>query len=465
MVEGLIQLLEDFEPTISSIVGLLTLCAAIWGVAQLTLRGRRKDAADLDRTEAEGPRGPGRPWQSLFNLGLTEHSQLEELVSVRTVNVVLFCLLVVSFPWLLFCLLLGQSLLLTLLNLIVFSGTLLCFAVQRAGATTTARWLVIVLVVVYWLGALLTVGEKQGTEYFLAGLVTLPVLILSRAQVGQRLLAMALIAAVYAAGVATTAGKPPPMVLDQRALDWGYHVNALFLAGIIFASVSYYKHFAATSYQLLTSRKRENDALVSRFLPADLVLRMVNEETVAAQWHPEGTVLVGSLTGFGDLYARLPAIDLVTKLDTVYARFDEVIGANGVEKVKSLGTVYVAAAGLDDSGDSYASIARSVLAMRRIVADFAREEALPIGFRCGVATGLTISGVIGKARPRFDIWGEALDAATRLEASAGEGEIAVNEQAYWRLERHFAFAAQADFANSYLLLGKAQADGQTPHSA
>jgi len=459
MAEPLIQLLADFEPTISSVVGLLTLCAAIWGVVQLTLRGRRKGAAAGDRSEAGLPPGRGRPWQALFNLGLTEHSQLEELVSVRSVNVVLFCLLVVSFPWLLFCLLFGQSLVLTLLNLIVFSGTLLSFAVQRAGATTTARWLVITLMTIYWLGALLTIGEKQGTEYFLAGLVTLPVLILSRAQVGQRLLSIALIAVVYAAGVAATAGRPPSMALDQRALEWGYYINALFLAGVIFASVSYYKRFAATSYQLLTSKKRDNDALASRFLPADLVRRMINEETVTAQWHPEGTVLVGSLTGFGDLYARLPAIDLVTKLDSVYARFDEVIGANGVEKVKSLGTVYVAAAGLDGSSDSYASIARSVLAMRRIVTDFARDEALPIGFRCGVATGLTISGVIGKARPRFDIWGEALDAASQLEATAGEGEIAVNEQAYWRLERHFAFSAEADVASSYLLLGGAKGDG------
>jgi class 3 adenylate cyclase len=465
MVEQLIQLLEDFEPTISSIVGLLTLCAAVWGVVQLTLRGRRKNAEAAEQTASAIPAGRGGAWQSLFNLGLTEHSKLEELVSVRTVNVVLFCLLVVSFPWLLFCLLLGQSLPLTLLNLVVFSGTLLCFALQRAGATTTARWLVIIIIVTYWLGALFTVGEKQGTEYFLAAMVAMPVLILSRAQAGQRLLCIALIAGAYAIGVAATAGRPSPQVLDPRVLEWGYYVNALFLAGVVFASVSYYKHFAATSYQLLSFRKRENDELVSRFIPADLVQRMVNEEAVAARWHPEGTVLVGSLTGFADLYTRLPAIDLVTKLDTVYSRFDEVLEANGVEKVKSLGTKYVAAAGLNDSSDSYASIARSVLAMRLIVADFAREEALPIGFRCGVATGLTISGVIGKSRPRFDIWGEALDAAAQLEASAGEEEIVVNEQAYWRLERQFSFAAGADPGNSYLLLGRAQGNGRTPQHA
>mgnify|MGYP006296144289 CR=1 FL=1 len=302
-------------------------------------------------------------------------------------------------------------------------------------------------------------------EYFFAAMVALPVLIISRAEVGQRLLSIALIAGVFALGVALTAGRPTAPGLPRQALDIGYHANALILAGMIFAAVSYYKQFAATSYQLLTARKSENDALVSRFLPADLARRIANEEAIAARWHPEGTVLVGSLTGFADLYARLPAIDLVTKLDTLYSRFDELIEANRVEKVKTLGTVYVAAAGLDDADDSYAAIASSVLAMRRIVAEFARDEELPIGFRCGLATGLTISGVIGKSRPRFDIWGEALDAATRLEATAAEGEIVVNEQAYWRLNRLFAFAGNAVAENAYLLLDRAQDRGKTPQHA
>lgn len=465
MSEQLIQLLEDFEPTISSIVGLLTLCAATWGVVQLTLRGRRKGAASTDSTVTGRPSTRSQGWQSLLNLGLSEHSQLEELVSVRTVNVVLICMVVVSFPWLLFMLLSLQPLPLSLVNLAAFTGSLLCLALQRAGATTTARWGVIAIVVTYWFVLLLAVGEKEGLEYFFAVLVTMPVVIISRAQVGQRLLSIVLIVCAFACAVALTAGNPPAVVLDPRALQWGYYVNALILAGVIFAVVSYYKRFAATSYQLLSSKKRENDALVSRFLPADLAHRIVNEETVAARWHPEGTVLVGSLTGFANLYSRLPAIDLVTRLDTVYSRFDELIEARGVEKVKTLGTVYVAAAGLDDSSDSYAAIAHSVLAMRRIVADFAREEGLPIGFRCGVATGLTISGVIGKSRPRFDIWGEALDEASRLEATTGDGEIAVNEQAYWRLNGHFSFTGETDAGNSYILLGNAHDNERAPRQS
>lgn len=458
MLEPVFRLLADYEPTISSLVGLLTLCAAIWGVLRLRVASRGRAAM-----EQQSPVPPAqvadRPgWQALFNLGLTEHSQLEELVSIRTVNVVLFCLLVISLPWLLVCLLVVQSLPLAILNLALFSAVLLGFALQRAGATTAARWMVILVATMYWMSMILTVGAMQGVEYFLAGLLTLPVLILSRAQRGQRLLSVAIILGVFILGVALTRGKAATGVLDETTLAFGYHVNALFLAGLIFASLSYYKQFAATSYQMLSSKKRANDALVSRLIPSELAQGMVNEDTPGAQWHPEGTVLVAALTGFSPLYTRLPAIELVAKLDSLYSRFDELIEGNGLDKVKTLGTVYVAAAGIRSTEGGYAPVAASALAMRAIVERFARKEDLPIGFRCGVATGLTISGVIGRSRPRFDIWGEALDAATRLEASGADGEILTNETAYWRLSKHFAMVSHESQTGCYRVIAELDAD-------
>lgn len=462
MLESTLRMLEDYEPTISSIVGLLTLCAAIWGVVRLGIMPHRRRAAEAVALSTVSSGVPSSAWQSLFNLGLSEHSQLEELVSVRTVNVVLFCLLIVSFPWLLACLLFIDSAVLALVNLVVFSGSVLGFALQSAGATTAARWLVILIVAIYWLGALVTVGGMYGTEYFIAGLLSLPVLILSRAQTVQRLLSIAFIAAVFALGLALTMDQPPHMALDEGTLTFGYYVNALTLAAIIFASVSYYKRFAASSYQVLSSKKKQNDALVSKLMPSDLAKQMVNQETMAAQWHPEGTVLVGTLTGFSNLYSRLPAIDLVAKLDELYSRFDELMEAHGLEKVKSLGTTYVAAAGLNRDGGGYTSVASAALAMRTLVGEFAREQDLPIGFRCGVATGLTISGVIGKSRPRFDIWGEALDTAALLGTSAEDGEVWTNETAYWRLGKHFAFSSAAEGQAPFKLLKQLEAHELVP---
>jgi class 3 adenylate cyclase len=321
---------------------------------------------------------------------------------------------------------------------------------------------VIIVATIYWLSLMLTVGPMQGLEYFLAGLMVLPVLILSRAQTGQRLLSVGFIVGVFALTILLTRGKGAPPILEEQTLAIGYHVNGLILAGVIFASVSYYKRFAATSYGMLSSKKRQNEALVSRLVPSGVASEMANQNSAAAQWHPEGTIMVGVVTGFSELYARLPAIELVAELDTLYSRFDELIESRGVEKVKTLGTSYVAAACVRDARGDHAAIAESALSMRDIVEDFAREHDLPIGFRCGIATGLTISGVLGKSRPRFDVWGEALDAATTLQAAACDGEILANETIFWRLKDAFRFAGHDGHGGAHALVSRVERNELTP---
>ena len=97
------------------------------------------------------------------------------------------------------------------------------------------------------------------------------------------------------------------------------------------------------------------------------------------------------------------------------------------------------------------AVARAALAMRDALAAFTERTDWPLTFRCGMATGITISGVIADARPRFDLWGEALEQATRIGQQAGDGELRVNEAAYWRLKSSYDFEACAD--GSYALQG------------
>lgn len=442
MLESVLQTLSNYEPTISSIVGLLTLCAAIWGILQLTVTGRLRSSQNPVAGEVAATKPKRVGWASLVNLGLSEHSKLEELVSVRTVNVVFFCLLIMSFPWLLLSLQSTSLLVLTAVNLLVFVSALLGFALQRAGATGAARWLLIVVSAIYWLGCILAVGAMQGTEYFLAALLALPVLVFSRVNIGQLFLSVVFLIAVFALGVYLTLGGTRLLAQDEAALliRIGYYSNAFFLAAVIFVTVNYYKGFASSSYQMLASQKQHNEALVAKLLPQSIARQMVSREVDAAQWRPDATVLFATLTGFTQLYSRLPAMELVAHLDTLYSRFDELINEQDIDKVKTLGTTYVAAVGIDSVSSDARAIPLCCLAMRKIVTDFARENELPIGFRCGIATGLTISGVIGKSRPRFDIWGEALEAATALQAQANEGDILVNQTAYWRMREHFQFS-------------------------
>jgi len=439
VLNSILQTLVQYEPTINSIVGLLSLCAAIWAVIRLTVARQKSGSAKIVALESSPRPTRGFQWRSLINLGLSEHSRLEELVSVRTVNVVFLCLLGFSLPWMIVSLLIVKNATLSFLTLSVFVIALLGLALQHSGATSSARWLLIIGAVLYWLGILLTLGPMHGTEYFLAALLAAPVLIFSRAQVGQVALSSMFVLGMFCLGVALTHSSRPAQILTEETLQNVYNVNAVFLAVIIFSVVDYYKNFAASSYQILTDQKHQDDKLVSKLFPPDIAQQMINQETTAAQWHPDATVLYATLTGFTELYSRLPAIDLVKKLDDLYSRFDELTEHHHIDKVKTLGTTYVAATGINTEHSDHTAIADTSIAMREIVMEFASEHGLPISFRCGIATGLTISGVIGKSRPRFDIWGEALEAAASLQTIAANDEILVNETTYWRLDDYFEF--------------------------
>jgi class 3 adenylate cyclase len=447
MLDTLAQTLSAYESTISAIVGLLTLCAAFWGALRLTVLRRAGIASDTPRAApADAPAGRRR--FRLLDLGLGQHSRIEQLVSVRSANVVLLGLGVTSLIWLFVSFTSSSMTLLTEINLFIFVGVLLALALQSQGSTSTARWLLVFLSNLYWMGALLAVGPMAGTEYFVAALVMIPVLVFSRRERGQMILALLLTALVFAVGVLLSQVLPPALMLPPRVESLGYVANALLLTAIVFTSVRYYRHFASSSYHELTRQKAQNDDLAGSLFPRRILQRFQSEGAVA-DWHPEATVLYVRIGGFSNLHKRVPAIDLVGRLAQIYSRFDELVEQHGLDKIKTLGMAYVAATGVGGQGDSRSDLVACALAMREALRDFADESDWPLTFRCGIATGITISGVIADARPRFDIWGEALGLATRLGEQAPAGEIYINDAVFWRLGEHFPTAAVNEGAGLY----------------
>ncbi len=470
MLDSVLVTLREIEPTISSIVGLLTLCAALWGALQLVVFSRRRRHSPQDAPRVGSPeqalfslgsfnRQSAGWWPTLMNLGLGRTSRLEELVSVRTVNVGLCCLGGVSLVWLIVSLSSSNTALMTAITLFAFVSVLLGFALQLNGNTDASRWVLIIAATAYWSGIMLAMGPMSGTEYFLAALLALPVLVFSRGQVVQMALAVALVGVVFALVVFASQVTPPAIVFGERFFAVAYQLNAVFLAVMIFAAVSYYRGFAASSYHELVSRKKQNDALVSTIFPQDIARRLEEGETSIADWHQDATVLYASITGFSQLYNRMPATDLVTRLASIYAQFDHLCQRHQIDKVKTLGMTYVAATGIAGRDSDHRALAECALAMRRAVEEFAAANQLPVSFRCGIATGLAISGVTADVRPRFDVWGEALESAAQMSALARAGTLCVNETAYWRLRDAFVLESSVsdraiDEEPVYLLIGE-----------
>ena len=458
MLEEIFRFLSDYEPTISAIVGIVTLSAAIWGAFQLTVLARRKkfdiNARSLSLSAGQNsPLGPkSRPtlWSVLLNLGLGSRSRLEELVSVRSVNVALILVLGMSFSWLVISLFSRSTLLLTALSLVAFVAALIAFSFQLSGRTGAARWIMLAVANLWWLSVTLAVGPQRGMEYLLAALLALPILVFSRAQLGQMYLSIFLTCLLFLAVIGLQQVMPPFLALSAKAIFLGYFLNVALMAFAVYAAVRYYKDFAATNYHLLDEQKRQSDNLAHTLLPKHIASRVANHEETVAEWHPNTAVLYASVEGLDGLYKKMSAIQLVHLLSEIFLHLDKLAVHHGVDKVTTLGTNYVVTTGIDRQQEpDYAAIAACALAMCQAVSEISTRTSSPLTLRAGIATGQAVSGVIGEARPCFDIWGEAVEQANRLRTVAVANTVRIDESTFWRLKGHFDLVACDDEGSTY----------------
>jgi class 3 adenylate cyclase len=176
------------------------------------------------------------------------------------------------------------------------------------------------------------------------------------------------------------------------------------------------------------------DALLLNVLPGSISSRLLAGERTIADEYPAVTVLFADIVGFTRLTARLPADEVVELLGRLFARFDELVAERGLEKIKTIGDAYMAAGGLPEPLDDHA--ARIVdLGVAMIEATQADDRFADLLLRIGVHSGPVIGGVIGRRKFAFDIWGETVNVASRLESQGIGGRVQVSA-ATWRSVEH-----------------------------
>jgi adenylate cyclase len=152
------------------------------------------------------------------------------------------------------------------------------------------------------------------------------------------------------------------------------------------------------------------------------------------------TVLFADLVGFTPLSELLSAAELVDVLDRVFARWDAVAARYGVEKIKTIGDAYMVAGGIPLPRDDHAeAVAETALALGPELAQCASETGLPLDVRIGIDSGEVVAGVIGRSKFIYDLWGDTVNTASRMESHAAPGTIQVTERAYERLRDGYAF--------------------------
>ena len=212
----------------------------------------------------------------------------------------------------------------------------------------------------------------------------------------------------------------------------------------------------------LTAEKEISDAIVRNFLPDRIADRIKDGERSIAEAVGEATILFADLVGFTQLTKRLSPGHLVEILGHLFTRLDEIAEAKGIEKVKTIGDNYMAVSGVRNASSASAeAMAEFAIEALNAIDAYAKENDLPLKFRVGIATGAVVSGVISTKVPIFDLWGETVNLASRLESEGIEGAIQVSEATYWRLHREYEFEERGPVQlkgglteNAYILTGR-----------
>ncbi|HSH04037.1 MAG TPA: adenylate/guanylate cyclase domain-containing protein [Anaerolineae bacterium] len=205
----------------------------------------------------------------------------------------------------------------------------------------------------------------------------------------------------------------------------GFIFNVIMVSLFIVMVVVYFAEQRNEAMALLEEEQEKTEALLLNVLPPDIAHILKDEAQTIANYHEEATVLFADVAGFTPLSASMTATELVVLLNEVFSAFDDLVAAFELEKIKTIGDCYMVASGVPQARDDHAVVmARLALAMREVVRE--REfNGHALQFRFGMHSGSLVAGVIGQKKFIYDLWGDTVNIASRMEMYGLADEIQV----------------------------------------
>jgi guanylate cyclase len=172
-------------------------------------------------------------------------------------------------------------------------------------------------------------------------------------------------------------------------------------------------------------------------LPKSIAIRLKDNDMRIADSHESVTILFADMVGFTKMTASMPPAELVDLLSQLFSRFDKLADQHGLEKIKTIGDGYMVVGGAPVSRDDHANvIAKLALEMQRELAAFNEQTGKKLQMRIGISSGPVVAGVIGTSKFAYDIWGDSVNMASRMEKTGLPDTIQVSEATYQLLKNN-----------------------------
>jgi adenylate cyclase len=197
---------------------------------------------------------------------------------------------------------------------------------------------------------------------------------------------------------------------------------------------------AVRTRRALRLEQEKSERLLLNVLPAPIAARLKQTDGVIADAFGEVTVLFADLVDFTRRSERIAPEQVVQALNDLFSVFDQHAQQRGLEKIKTIGDAYMVAGGLPDPRPDHAqAVAEMALAMRDVVARRTDPGGQPLAVRIGIDTGPVVAGVIGTSKFSYDLWGDTVNTASRMESQGVAGCIQVTARTYERLRDGYRF--------------------------
>ncbi len=213
---------------------------------------------------------------------------------------------------------------------------------------------------------------------------------------------------------------------------------------------------------LIARERRRSERLLMNILPAKIAARLKHKEHPIADHFAQASILFMDMADFTKFADNKDPKIVVTVLDELFTRFDQIAERHGLEKIKTIGDCYMAAAGVPEPRPDHAEAAASMaLDVKAAMQGYKAPDGTPLNFRIGLHCGPVVAGVIGKKKYVYDMWGDAVNTASRMESSGLPGEIHCSDDFKNSLPAHYTFLDRGTIVvkskglmQTWLLVGK-----------
>ncbi len=238
------------------------------------------------------------------------------------------------------------------------------------------------------------------------------------------------------ASLVALSGLLQPYVRSENNLSsslvlFFFVINLLGVGSLVFMMVYYF-----VGQKNMFQQKSES--LLLNILPKEIAAILKNDSRTIADHYDAASVLFADMVGFTPLSAKLPPVEMVELLNEVFSFFDSLLDKYAVEKIRTIGDSYMVAAGVPRGRSDHAqALVRMALEMRDYVATHTFGNGQYVSFRIGINSGSMIAGVIGRRKFVYDVWGDAVNIASRMESHGLGNAVQITQTTYELIKNEF----------------------------